>query len=156
MLFKKNKETRKSIFEKLTGAVSLKDSKEELEEAEDMIQEIEEDSTEGQLAVDVFQTSKDIIVKTMVAGVKPEDLDINITRDMITIKGQRSESENVIEDDYFHRELYWGSFSRTVMLPEEIDVDKTEAIEKNGLLILKLPKIDKHRQSKVRVKSEGK
>ncbi len=154
MFFNKKKEARKSMFEKLTGSISLKNNDKEVEESNDEILEIEDDNTDGQLAVDVFQTPKDIVIKTMVAGVKPEDLDVNITREMVTIRGQRSETENVLDDDYFHQELYWGSFSRTVMLPEEIDVDAVEASEKNGMLILKLPKIDKNRQSKVKIKSE--
>jgi HSP20 family protein len=88
----------------------------------------------------------------MIAGVRPEDLDISITRDMVTIKGKREEERSAHDDDYFMRELYWGSFSRTITLPVEIDVDESEAIEKHGLLILKLPKLDKKRQSKLKVK----
>ena len=89
----------------------------------------------------------------MVAGVKPDDLDVAITRDKVTIRGKRSEDRTVSSEDYYHRELYWGSFSRTIVLPEEIDVDEAEAVEKYGLLILRLPKLDKHRQTKLRVKA---
>jgi HSP20 family protein len=88
----------------------------------------------------------------MVAGVKPDDLDISITRDMITIKGKRETEREILDEDYFHRELYWGSFSRTIMLPAEIEVEEAEAVEKHGLLILKLPKIDKHKQTRLKVK----
>ena len=102
--------------------------------------------------MDVYQTPTEIIIKSMVAGVKPEDLDISITRDMVTIKGKRETERYVKEDDYFHQELYWGSFSRTVMLPAEVDVEESEAIEKHGLLILRLPKIDKNKQTRLRVK----
>lgn len=112
----------------------------------------EEEDKEGELTVDVYQTSDMIVIKAMIAGVRPEDLDISITRDMITIKGKREEEKTAHDDDYFMRELYWGSFSRTITLPEEIDVDEAEAIEKHGLLILKLPKLDKKRQSKLKVK----
>ncbi len=72
---------------------------------------------------------------------------------MVTIKGKREEAREVSEDDYFHRELYWGSFSRTILLPEEIDVEAAEATERHGLLMIKLPKIDKRRQTKLRVKA---
>ena len=89
----------------------------------------------------------------MVAGVRPDDLDLSITRDMVTIKGKREESHEVENEDFFHKELYWGSFSRTVLLPQEIDVEASEASEKHGLLIIKLPKIDKDRQTKLKVKS---
>ena len=94
-----------------------------------------------------------IVVKSMIAGVRPEDLDISITRDMIVINGKREEERSVKEEDYFARELYWGSFTRTIQLPEEIDVDEAEAVEKHGLLILKLPKLDKKKQSKLKVKT---
>lgn len=114
---------------------------------------LEEESEEGQLAVDVYQTPKEIIVQTMVAGVPPENLQVNITRDMITIKGKREESRTISEDNYFAQELYWGSFSRTILLPHEIEPEEAEAMEKNGLLIVKLPKIDKEKKATVKVKS---
>jgi HSP20 family molecular chaperone IbpA len=80
------------------------------------------------------------VIKTIVAGVKPEDLDISISRDMVTIRGKREEVREVSDEDYFHRELYWGSFSRTILLPEEIDVEAAEASERHGLLTVRLPK----------------
>jgi HSP20 family protein len=143
---------KRSFFEKLTGVVKL----DEHDEDDISLQEEEttpEEETDGQLAIDMYQTPTEIVIKTMVAGVKPEDLDISITRDMATIKGHREESNDVIGNDFFHKELYWGTFSRTVMLPEEIDVETTEAINKNGLLIITMPKVDKNKQAKVRVKS---
>lgn len=149
---------KRSFFERLTGAVRLEDEDmQEMEEAptprhlekESIFEEPEEDA---QLTVDVFQTPSEIVVKTMVAGVKPEDLDVSITRDLITIRGERGEDRTVGGDDYIHRELYWGSFSRTIGLPEEIDVDGAEAVEKHGMLILRLPKLDKNRQTKLKVK----
>lgn len=113
----------------------------------------QEEEVGGQLAVDVYQTPGEIIVQTMVAGVRPEDLSINITRDMITIRGKREENRTISEENYFTKELYWGSFSRTILLPQEIDPESTEAIEKHGLLIIKLPKLDKGRQTSIKVKS---
>ena len=101
----------------------------------------------------MYQTPSEIVIKTMIAGVKQEDLDISITRDMVIIKGRREESNDTAGNDYFHKELYWGLFSRTIILPQEIDVDESEAINKNGLLVIKLPKIDKHRQAKLKIKS---
>ncbi|HEX9830375.1 MAG TPA: Hsp20/alpha crystallin family protein [Thermodesulfobacteriota bacterium] len=113
---------------------------------------MEESAEEGQLTVDVYETPNEIIIKTMVAGVKPEDLDISITREMVTIKGKREEERTVSGEDYYHRELYWGSFSRTIVLPKEVDIDGAEAVEKYGLLILKLPKLDKHKETRLKVK----
>jgi HSP20 family protein len=113
---------------------------------------IEEEPEDGELTVDVYQTSSEIVIKTMVAGVRPEDLDITITRDMVTIKGKRETEKTVSDDDYFHQELYWGTFSRTIMLPAEVEVEEADAVEKHGLLIIRLPKIDKNKQARLKVK----
>ena len=143
---------RRSFFERLTGSVSLSDHIEnEPPEAKEE-NWINNTPEEGELNVDVYQNQNEIIIKTMVAGVKPEDLDVAISRDMVTIKGKRENERTIADDDYFHRELYWGSFSRTVILPQEIDVDAAEAVEKHGLLIIKLPKLDKNRSTKLKVR----
>lgn len=108
---------------------------------------------EGELSVDVYQTTNEIIIEAMVAGVKPEDLHLSITRDIVTIKGRRDGNTQVTNDDYFYKELYWGSFSRTILLPHEVEIEEAEAVEKHGLLIIRLPKVDKARQTKLKVKS---
>lgn len=113
---------------------------------------INEDDNEGQLSVDVHQTPSEIIIRAMVAGVRQDDLDVTITRDMVTIKCKRENVHTVAEEDYFFRELYWGSFSRTILLPQEVEPDEAEATEKNGLLTIKLPKINKGRQTKLKIK----
>jgi HSP20 family protein len=112
----------------------------------------EEEST-GELAVDVYQTPDSIVVKALVAGVQPQTIDISLTREMLTISGIRSDEREVEEDNYFQRELYWGSFSRTILLPEEIDVDRAEASEKHGILMIRLPKINKKRETKLKVRA---
>lgn len=108
---------------------------------------------EGELSVDVYQTNTEIIIEAMVAGVKPEDLHLSITRDMVTIKGRRDGNTSVSHDDYFYKELYWGTFTRTILLPHEVEIEEAEAVEKHGLLIVRLPKVDKARQTKLKVKS---
>lgn len=108
---------------------------------------------EGQLPIDVHQTATTIVIRAFVAGVRPDDLNISISRDMVEISGMRSEREQVSEQDYFIRELFWGSFSRTIMLPQEVDVDASTAASKDGLLSIILPKLDKARQTKLRVKT---
>lgn len=107
----------------------------------------------GELPVDVYQTADAIVVKAMIAGVQPTSIDISLTREMLVISGSREEEREVDEDDYFQRELYWGSFSRTILLPEEVDVDVAEASEKHGTLTIRLPKINKKKQAKIRVRS---
>ncbi len=147
--------TKRSFFERLTGAVKLEDDSFESELPSTPTQKqniFEEEEEEGQLTVDVYETPSEIVLKTMVAGVKPEDLDVAISRESVTIRGKREEDKTIANEDYFHRELYWGTFSRTVVLPAEIDVDEADAIEKYGLLILRLPKLDKNRQTKLKVK----
>lgn len=141
----------KSFFGKLTGMLKANDDK-DLDKMEKDL-ESDESETDGELAVDMYQTPTEIVIKTMVAGVKPEDLDISITRDMVSIKGHREESNDFSDNDFFHKELYWGSFSRTVVLPQEIEVEEAEATNKNGLLIIKLPKLDKNKQAKLKVKN---
>lgn len=147
----------RSFFEKLTGSVRMDDMDDVVEESKlpgkGLSQNsILEDSEEGELTVDVYQTPTEIVIKSMVAGVKPEDLDISITRDMVVIKGKRETEKFVRDEDYFHQELYWGSFSRSIMLPAEVEVEEADAIEKHGLLIIRLPKIDKNKQTRLRVK----
>jgi HSP20 family protein len=114
---------------------------------------MEEENEEGQLTVDVFNTPNEIVIKAIVAGVKPDNLDISITRDMVTIRGKREDAKEVSTDEYFYRELYWGAFSRTILLPQEIEVEDAQASEKHGLLTIRLPKIDKEKQTKLKVKA---
>lgn len=115
--------------------------------------EDEVEMEEGELSVDVYQTQNEIIIEAMVAGVKPEDLHISITRDMVTVRGRRDGNTSVTHDDYFYKELYWGTFTRTILLPHEVVIEDAEAVEKHGLLIVRLPKVDKARQTKLKVKS---
>jgi len=109
---------------------------------------------EGQLTLDVFQTPTEIIIKSTIAGVKPEDLDISINNDMVTIRGLREKEEEISQKDYYYQELYWGSFSRSVILPVEVDADEAQASMKNGILTIRLPKADKEKKHKIKVKSE--
>ncbi|OGC94574.1 hypothetical protein A2389_01555 [Candidatus Adlerbacteria bacterium RIFOXYB1_FULL_48_10] len=108
---------------------------------------------DGELAVDVYQTPTHIIIKAMIAGVRPEDLDVSITRDMVTLRGKRERHTEGTAGDFFFQELYWGSFSRTIILPQEVEIEEAEATEKHGLLSIKLPKLDKGRQAKLKIKS---
>lgn len=163
---------KRSFFQKLTGGLSLKDTDDDfssfdeesrderpalarISDRDDNLEEwsdAEEELT-SELAVDVYQTPEEIVVKAMAAGVRPEDLDIDIARDMVTITGSRKEGSIAESGDYIAKELYWGSFSRSIMLPEEIDPENSIATEKNGLIIIRLPKLDKQKRTKIRVRS---
>jgi HSP20 family protein len=148
-----------SFFEKLSGAIRLEETENTPATNRGAAAKgkntdwMEEESDEGQLAVDVHQTPTQIIIKAIVAGIRPEDLDVSITRDMVTIKGKREESHEVADDDYFCKELYWGSFSRSILLPQEIEPDLSEAVSRHGLLTINLPKSDRGKQTKVKVKA---
>lgn len=109
--------------------------------------------SEGQLTIDVYQTPTDIVIKSTIAGVNPDDLDITITNDMVTIKGKREKDEAISDGDYYYQECYWGAFSRSVILPVDVEAEKAEASMKNGILTLRLPKIEKVKTKKIRVVS---
>lgn len=113
-----------------------------------------DDKYEGQLSVDVYQTSQDIVIKSAVAGVKPENLDISINNDMVTIRGSRKLEEEISGENYFYQECYWGNFSRSIILPIECQADKAEAIFKNGILTIKIPKLDKAKKISVQIIEE--
>lgn len=107
----------------------------------------------GELPVDVYETPNEIIIQTLIAGVLPENLTIDITRDVVSISGKREETKGIPNDAYHVRELYWGAFERVVDLPEEVEIDEAEAIERHGMLIIKMPKVDKRRRSVLKIKS---
>ncbi len=114
---------------------------------------MEEQGDEGELSLDMYTTPDAIVVRTMIPGVKKEDIDIAISRDNLTIKGKRVEENRVADQNYHCRELYWGSFIRTVSLPYEIDIERADAAERDGMLTLTLPRVDKGRQAKLKIKS---
>ena len=101
-----------------------------------------EESTEeeGELTVDIYNKGDTIVIQSTVAGVKPEHLDVAITDDMVTIRGKRERGDQVKEDSYYYKELFWGTFSRQVILPEEIEQEEAEAHLQHGLLTIRLPK----------------
>jgi len=111
----------------------------------------EEIETEGQLAIDVYQTAKKIVVKSTIAGAKPEDLKIALHHDLLTIKGCREIPDNIPAEDYLYRECYWGPFSRTVILPAEVDSKRVEAELESGVLTITLYK---NTPGKIEIKSK--
>jgi HSP20 family protein len=106
---------------------------------------------EGQLAIDVYETPKEIVIKSTIAGVKPGDLDVGIEDNTVNIRGSRHNEEKVKGEDYFYQECYWGTFSRSVILPSEVDSDKAEALLKDGILTVRLPKVLKEREKKIKI-----
>jgi HSP20 family protein len=114
----------------------------------------EEEAEDGQLALDVYQDDDYIVIKSIIGGIRPEDLDLSVASDMITIKGSRRRNEEVAEENYYYKECFWGSFSRSVILPCDIKTDQVEATMKNGVLTIRLPKVEKNMTTKVAVRGE--
>lgn len=112
----------------------------------------ESESAEGQLTIDVYQTENDIVIKSTIAGVKPEDLDVSINNDMVTVKGERKNEEVVENGNYYYQECYWGGFSRSVLLPVDVIPEKADAALKNGILTIRLPKADTTKTKKIQVR----
>lgn len=132
------------------GAVMVEDKKEPAQTSDDYLEQYE-----GQLAIDVYQTDDSIIIKTPIAGVRPENLDISITDDTVTISGERKKDDKIAEDAYVVQECYWGSFSRSYILPVAVDADNAHASIKDGVLTVEIPKESKSRTRVIQV-SEGK
>ena len=128
------------------------DSLEVQNEEQNEEQWLEDDYAEGQLSIDVYQTDRALVVKSTIAGVKTEDIDISINNDMLTIRGKREMSEEIKEENYLYKECYWGSFSRSVILPVEIEEDKIDALLENGVLTIILPKSKSNKHISIKVK----
>lgn len=154
---------KKSFFEKLTGSIKFNNDDvvetvdEEYfdDEAEELTEEESyEDDTEevGELSVDMYEIDGAIILKAMVAGVPKSEIDITLTRDMISIEGSRKNKPEGKITAHHYSELYWGGFERTIDLPEEIDIEAAEAHEAHGLLTLLLPLVDRNKQARLKIK----
>ncbi len=112
------------------------------------------EETEGQLAVDVYQTDDNVILKAPIAGVRPEDLEISMTDEVVNIKGERKEESEVKRENYLCQECYWGGFSRSYVLPVPVVGDKGQASLKNGILTITIPKQEKTKAKTIEVKQE--
>jgi len=113
---------------------------------------VEEDTTvDGQLAVDVYETAKEIVVKAPVAGVDGDDIDITVTDEMVIIRGERKDVKEVDMGSYHAQECYWGSFSRTVSLPQKGLADEAQASFAKGILTIRIPKAETNKLRKIKV-----
>ncbi|HNX10639.1 MAG TPA: Hsp20/alpha crystallin family protein [bacterium] len=111
-----------------------------------------EDLAEGQLLVDVFQTDNRVIIKAAMAGVKPQDLEITLDHDLLTVRGKREMEKITDSGKYLTKECYWGSFSRSLVLPVEVEEKKIDAVLENGVLTIVLHKLGAENNITVRVK----
>ena len=102
----------------------------------------------------MYQTPTHIVVQAPMAGVKPDDIDVSINNDMITIHGKRPQKHDVGRDDYYYREVFWGPFSRSVLMPSEVDSNRTEASFKHGLLTVKMAKTNTEGVHQVKIQTK--
>jgi HSP20 family protein len=155
----------KNLINKLMGTQTMQDTDEENDETSEEVMQTENEAVagqqqeewmndfEGQLTIDMYQTKDNVIIKSTIAGVKPDDIDITLANDMVTIRGERSRDFEASAEDYFYQECYWGSFSRSVVLPVDVDIENVSADMKDGILTVVLPKAAKARAKKIRVGS---
>jgi HSP20 family protein len=105
--------------------------------------------------IDMYQTDKDVVVKATLPGVEAEDVQIYISGDILSIKGEHCEEEEINEGDYIHRERRCGTFSRSLPLPGSVDSDKADAVFDKGVLTLTLPKKEEGKPKKIKAKHKG-
>lgn len=108
----------------------------------------------GTLAVDMYETDEAVVVKSATPGVDPEDIDISITGDTLTIKGETRMDEEVEEENYVYRERRYGSFARSLTIPVPIQADEAEAEFEDGILTLTLPKAEEVKPKAIEVKAK--
>lgn len=108
----------------------------------------------GTLAVDMYETEDAVVVKSAIPGIKPEDIDISLTGDTLTIKGETKFEEEVEEENYVRREMRYGSFVRTLSIPTSVVVDKADAEFENGVLTLTLPKAEEVKPKAIQIKAK--
>ncbi len=111
---------------------------------------------EGTLALDMYETEDSVVVKSAVPGIKPDDIDITISGNILSISGATKVEEEVKEDDYIRRERRYGSFSRSVTLPEALEPDKAEASFEDGILTLNIPKAPEAKPKVIKIKGKKK
>jgi len=105
---------------------------------------------EGQLALDVFRRGTELVIRSTMAGVKPDDVDVAVNGDLLTIRGTRQQQDEVNEDDWFHRECYWGTFSRSLVLPVDVYAEQADASLRDGILEIRIPLRGFEKQIKVK------
>jgi len=110
-----------------------------------------QEETEGQLSIDVYQDEHSIYVLAPIAGVRAGDVDISITDEVITIRGDRIAGHEAGEDEHFTQECYWGPFSRSYVLPIAVDSESAKATLKDGLLKIQIPKNERIRTKVIKI-----
>ncbi len=143
-------EEKKDIFVELA---KVKSEPAPLKITDKDLTETNPEEGEGTLTVDVYEDGDYLVVESTVAGVDDNDLEVNITTESVTIRGTRDRKKQIEEKDYFYQELFWGTFSRSIILPHEVDPEESVATLKNGILTVKMPRLNRHKMKKLKVKA---
>jgi len=109
----------------------------------------------GTTPIDMYHTDNEVVVKAALPGVKPEEVDITITANTLTIKGENKVEKEIKREDYLYQEHRYGTFGRSVALPSGLDSDKVEASFENGILTLTIPKSEQVKPKQIKVKAKG-
>ena len=147
----------RKVIKPILKASQPEEEEEKEEEIKEMPAKIEKKKSspeegEGQLSIDVYQTDEEVVIESTIGGVRPENLEVTIENGMVQIKGNREKMETVEKDDYLIQECHWGSFSRQFVLPSEVDASRSEATLKNGILSIRIPRIQKEKVTKLMIK----
>jgi len=126
----------------LRGGVNMPHDEESLEEFD------------GQLSVDVYQTNNELVIQAPIAGVAPENLEVAISDEMIKIKGERKSQKEMKKENYLCQECYWGSFSRSYLLPVAVDASKANASLKDGILTITVPKMESTKTKVLKINTQ--
>lgn len=147
---------KKSFFEKISGdkktSLKVKDANEYSSSFK--TEEDPKEVQDGQLAVDVYEIDSAIVVRSIIGGVKAEDIEISAANDVLTIKGVREKNEETETHNYFVEECFWGAFSRSIILPVEVDAGNVKATMKNGILKIILPRLVGGKIKKIKIEEE--
>ena len=137
-----------------TSRTKLPEQKTVEPEDEETEENWDDGEPEGKLMVDVYQTPDDIVIESAIAGAKPDNIDVNATTDSVTIRGSRKREKEVRDENYLYQECYWGRFARSIILPQEVDPESATVTFKNGILSVRLPKVNRKKTKKLRVTTE--
>jgi HSP20 family protein len=115
---------------------------------------MEEQKQEGTLTLDVYFKDNELVIVSPIAGASLENIEILVEGDVLMIKGTRMPPENIDPSLYEHQECFWGPFSRTVVLPKDLDIDNVRAYYHNGVLMIKIPKKEETKARRIEIKSD--
>ena len=113
-----------------------------------------EEKQEGTLTVDVYFKDNDLVIIAPIAGASLENIEILVDGDVLIIKGERMPPENIDPSLYEHQECFWGPFSRTIILPKDLDLENTRAYYHNGILMVKIPKKVEKQVKRIEIRTE--